>query len=152
MADVETFRRIPVFSACDPVHLQVLAFSATRVSFETGEPLTEENEPANAAYLILSGETRLSSLKDGPVGTAGEGALLGEVAMIGGRHYALTTTATEPVSALRIERELFMRVAREFPQFAATVFRSLAARLEQSMEEIKATRSEFEKARSFSNT
>jgi CRP-like cAMP-binding protein len=152
LANVETFRRIPVFAACDPVHLQVLAFSATRVSFEAGEKMTREDQPADAAYLILSGEVALSSQREGQIGTAGEGALLGEVAMIGGRHYGLTATATEPVSALSIERDLFMRVATEFPEFAATVFRSLSTKLEQSIGEITATRAEFENARSFSRS
>ena len=36
-ADVETFRSIPIFSECDAVHLQLLAFSAARQNFSAGE-------------------------------------------------------------------------------------------------------------------
>lgn len=148
-AELDAFRHVPAFGACDPVHLQVLAFSATRVSFKAGEVLIKENQAGEAAYLILSGKAELSMQHGGPGGIASEGALLGDVAMIGGSSYALTATATEPVSALRIDRELFMRVAREFPDFASRVLQNLADGLGQSMAEITATRSEFEKARSF---
>ena len=148
-ADVETFRRSPIFAECDPVHLQVLAFSAIRQSFAAGETLMREDDPADAAFLILSGETTLTARREGAIGTAGAGALLGEVAMIGARPYALTVAASEPVTALRIDRELFLRVAQEFPEFAATVFKSLARKLERSVVEIDATRQAFEQARSF---
>lgn len=103
-ADVETFRRIPIFAECDPVHLQVLAFSAGRQSFAAGETLMREDDPADAAFLILSGETTLRARREGAIGTAGAGALLGEVAMIGARPYALTVAASEPVTALRIDQ------------------------------------------------
>ena len=75
-ADGETFRRIPIFAECDPVHLQVLAFSAIRQSFAAGETLMREDDPADAAFLILSGETTLRARREGAIGTAGAGALL----------------------------------------------------------------------------
>ena len=148
-ADVETFRSIPIFSECDSVHLQLLAFSAVRQSFAAGETLMRQNEGGAAAFMILTGEVRLSSAEAGPIGIAGPGALLGEVSMIGDRPYAITATAAEPVTAARIDRDLFMRVAREFPEFGTAVFGVLAKRLESGMSELEATRSAFETARSF---
>ena len=35
-ADVETIRNIPIFSECEPAHLQLLAFSAVRENFAPG--------------------------------------------------------------------------------------------------------------------
>ncbi|MFM8745172.1 MAG: Crp/Fnr family transcriptional regulator [Aestuariivirga sp.] len=148
-ADIETLRRIPIFSDCDPVHLQLIAFSAERVSFEAGQAIIREGAEAAAACLVLGGEAVLSTIGEGRIGSAGPGAMLGEIAMIGERPYAVTATAVEPVTAARISRELFMRVAREFPDFGAAVFRVLAARLDQSMREIGAARLGFDAARSF---
>ena len=148
-ADVETFGSIPIFSECDPVHLQLLAFSAGRETYEAGEALIRQGGQEAAAFLILSGSVNLSTREAGHVGSAGPGALLGEVAMIGGGTYSSTGIAAEAVSAVRIDRELFMRVATEFPEFGAAVFRALARKLEGSMDELAIAREGFEKARSF---
>lgn len=148
-ADVETFRSIPIFSGCDAVHLQLLAFSAVRQSFAPGDTLLRQDSKGAAAYLILSGEVRLSSEEAGPLGTAGPGALLGEVSMIGDRPYSITATAVDEVQTARIDRDLFMRVAREFPDFGTAVFSVLARRLETAITELEATRESFERARSF---
>lgn len=148
-ADVETIRSIPIFSECDPAHLQLLAFSAGRKGFEPGETLVTQGTPGTAAYLILSGNVEVSTEEGGYLGEAGPGALLGEVAMIGGSPYSITARATEAVATARIDRELFLRVAQEFPEFGAAVLRSLARKLEQSVADIGQARTLFEKARSF---
>lgn len=148
-ADVETLRNIPIFSECDAVHLQLLAFSAVRQGFAAGEFVIRQGNRATAAFLILNGEVRLSSTDAGPLGSAGPGALLGEMAMIGERPYSVTATAVETVSAARIDRELFMRVAREFPEFGTAVFGVLSRRLDGVMGDLDAARRQFEKARSF---
>lgn len=148
-ADVETFRNIPIFSECDPVHLQLLAFSAVRQTYEPGDAVIVQGDENAAAYLILSGNVELSTAEAGVIGIAGPGAFLGEVAMIGGSAYSITGIAAEAVAAVRIDRELFMRVAAEFPEFGAAVFRALARKLEGSVSELAGTREGFDKARSF---
>ena len=148
-ADVETLRSIPIFSECDAVHLQLLAFSAARQSFAAGEFIIRQGNKGTAAFLILNGEARLSSTEGGPLGSAGEGALLGEVAMIGDRPYSVTATAVDTVATARIDRELFMRVAREFPEFGTAVLNVLARRLDTVLGALDTARQKFEKARSF---
>lgn len=148
-ADAETFRSIPIFSECDPVHLQLLAFSAARQNFEAGDLVLKQGYRGGAAYLILNGRVDISSDGNGKIGSAGPGAMLGEVAMIGDSPYAITARATEPLSTARIDRALFMRLAQEYPEFGAAVFAALAARLENSIGEFDVTRHAFEQARSF---
>lgn len=148
-ADVETFRRIPIFSECEPAHLQLLAFSAVRESFEPGKALIVQGKSGNASYLILSGRVDISTQESGPLGAAGPGALLGEVAMIGGSAYSITGRAADAVATARIDRELFLRVAQEFPEFGAAVLRSLARRLDSSVKDLGQTRQLFDSARSF---
>ena len=146
---METFRSIPIFSECDAVHLQLLAFSAVRQGFGPGETIMRQGNRGQAAFLVLSGEARLWAPDEGPLGTAGPGALLGEVAMIGDRPYSITATAIDAVQTARIDRELFMRVAREFPDFGSAVFSVLARRLGVVIDELESTREYFERARSF---
>jgi len=148
-ADVETIRRIPLFSECEPAHLQLLAFSAVRESFEPGKTLVVQGRPGNAAYLILSGRVDISTEESGPLGEAGPGALLGEVAMIGGSPCSITASAVEDVMTARIDRDLFLRVAQEFPEFGTAVLRSLARKLELSIGDLGQAHQLLEKARSF---
>jgi CRP/FNR family cyclic AMP-dependent transcriptional regulator len=148
-ADVETIRNIPIFSGCEPAHLQLLAFSAMRESFAPGSTLVRQGETGTAAFLILSGVVEISSSEAGLMGEAGPGALLGEVAMIGGSPYSITATAADAVSTARIDRELFLRVAQEFPEFGTAVLRSLSRKLELSVQELEDARQLLQKARSF---
>ena len=148
-ADAETFRSIPIFSGCDPMHLQLLAFSAQRQAFAEGELMLKEGLKGAAAYLILSGRADVSTEAAGRIGMAGPGAMLGEVAMIGDSPYALSARATEPLSAARIDRDLFMRLSREYPEFGQAVFQALARKLDMSVGELAVARHAFEHARSF---
>jgi CRP-like cAMP-binding protein len=148
-ADVETIRNIPIFSECEPAHLQLLAFSAVRESFGPGSVLLSQGEPGKAAYLVLSGRVNVSTSEAGLMGEAGPGALLGEVAMIGGSPCSITATAAEQVAAARIDRELFLRVAQEFPEFGTAVLRALSRKLEMSVRDLEDARQLLQKARSF---
>jgi len=149
-ADAETFRGIPIFSECDPVHLQLLAFSAERQMFAPGEVMIKQGLRGGAAYLILSGKADVFSSNE-LVGSAGPGAMLGEVGMIGDVPYAVTARATEPMTAARIDRGLFMRLANEYPEFGTAVFTSLARRLDASMQDLGLARRLFEEAKTFKN-
>lgn len=148
-ADAETFRSIPIFSECDPVHLQLLAFSAVRANFETGDLVVKQGLKGNAAYLILSGRVDILSEDSGRIGSAGPGAMLGEVAMIGGSPYAISARATETLQTARIDRDLFMRLAQEYPEFGAAVFSALSRKLDVSMNELGLARHAFDHARPF---
>ena len=149
-ADAETFRSIPIFSECDPVHLQVLAFSSVRQQFEADDILLKQGLKGGAAFLILSGRADVWAGND-KVGSAGPGAMLGEVAMIGDVPYGITARASEPLSAARIDRSLFMRLATEYPEFGAAVFKALARKLGQAMTELEPVQDKFERAQTFRN-
>lgn len=147
-ADAETFRSIPIFSECDPMHLQLLAFSAERQMFAAGEVLIKQGLKGGTAYLILSGKADVYS-GDDKVGSAGPGAMLGEVGMIGNVPYSVTARASEVLTAARIDRSLFMRVATEYPEFGASVLKALARKLDVSMLDLGAVHEMFERGKSF---
>lgn len=148
-ADAETFRSIPIFADCEAMHLQLLAFSAVRQSFAEDDIVIKKGVKGGAAFLILAGQAAITSDDGLRIGAAGPGALLGEVAMIGDLPYTLTARASEPVEAARIDRSLFMRLAREYPEFGVTVFNALARKLDLSMSDLDTARHAFERARSF---
>jgi len=151
-ASADILGRIPLFSECERTHLQVLAFSARNDEFAPGQMIIRQATRGENAYLILDGVAEISVVEGKGVrklGNAGPGILLGELAMISGRNYSVTATAKSALTAAAIERDTFLRVAGEFPEFGVRVQRSLARKLEAMVSELVGIRPIFEEARSF---
>jgi CRP/FNR family transcriptional regulator, cyclic AMP receptor protein len=127
-----------------------MAFAAERVQFRDGEVLLKEGAKGNSAYFILSGSVDLVQGRKS-TGRAEPGALLGELAMIGGSSYSLTATAIDAVSAVRIDQNLFQRVAGEYPEFGKTVLDNVSDKLARSVRELEGVRGLLTKARGFSD-
>ena len=150
-ADAETLRTIPIFEGCDTVHLQVLAFASERQQFPPGETLIAQGQPGASCFLILNGEADLMTEEDPAIGSAGPGALLGEVATIGGVPYSVTAKARTALTAAKISRSLFMRVADEYPEFGKAVFKALGGKLDEAMSDLKSAQLLLDRAKSFSS-
>jgi CRP-like cAMP-binding protein len=151
-ADAETLRQIPIFAECEPVHLQLLAFASERQHFVSGETIISQGKKAKSAFLLLSGNADIQQTtgsQNQSIATAEPGAFLGEVAMIGQTTYAISALALGPVSTARIDHELFLRVANEYPEFGQSVFRVLARRLDDSMQDFESVRLKFLRTKSF---
>ncbi len=127
-----------------------MAFAAERQNFSKGQTIIKQGDEAKSAYFLLNGSANLQQGKS-LVGQAEPGALLGELAMLGGSAYSLTATALEPVSAVRIDNALFVRVASEYPEFGRAVLDALSEKLGNSVRELDGVRNLLNKARSFSN-
>jgi len=151
-ASAEILSRIPLFAECDRAHLQVLAFSARNHNFAPGDPIIKQGMVAASAFMILDGVAEISVVERGRIrklGNAGPGILLGELAMISGHQYSVTATARSLLTAAAIERETFLRVAGEFPEFGIRVQRVMARKLEAMVNEFASVRQVFDKARAF---
>ncbi len=149
-AEAETFRQVAIFRGCDSVPLQIMAFAAERQEFSIGEDIIAQGKKARAAFFILNGLVTLRA-NDQDIGMAEPGALLGEVAMIGSGTYSLSGTARDIVSTARISHELFLKVAKEYPEFGAMVLRNLSDKLEASVRDFDTVRVLLNKARKFSD-
>lgn len=148
-ADAERFRQIPLFAECEDTHLQLLAFTSERVEFRQGEPIVASGERGGAGYLIVSGTAEAWIEVERTrkvVAMLGAGAFIGELAMIAGAPYQANVTATSGVAAIRVSRDVFMRVVAEFPDFGVRVHREIAKRLDLSLGELNRLRQQFEAA------
>ena len=152
-AEAELFRRIPLFAECEWAQLQVMAFSCDREEFAPGGTIVKQGHAGDAAYLILKGAAEVAVSAGGktrPVAAVEPGAFIGELAMIAGLPYSITAVAVSAVSAARVSRTLFMRVAEEFPDFGVKVFAALSRKLEGSINDFAAVQRNFDEARPFS--
>jgi CRP-like cAMP-binding protein len=138
--EVEVLRAIPLFAKMEPAKLKLLAFTSQRLAFEAGHPLFAQGDPGDAAYIVLEGEADVSiNTPQGPVkvATVGRYAILGEVAILCDVPRTATVTARSPLTALRIDKDLFFRLVNEFPQMAVEIMRELARRLEKTNEQLR---------------
>lgn len=146
-ADVDILRQIPLFAGCEPAHLQLLSFSSKRVELGANRILIKKGTKGGAAYLVLEGTAEVfenANAAGSVVATVEGGALLGELAMIADLPYGLTVKTTSAFAAQRIERDLFLRVASEFPEFAMQVIRNMNGKLDQSVQALGSVKRLFE--------
>ena len=110
-----------------------LAFMSERVAFDPGKPLMRQGDPADAAYLIIEGQAEVIARDaGGPVilATLGANEIVGEMGILCNAPRNATVRAKDRLIALRISKEPFMRMVREFPNMAVSIMQELAHRLE----------------------
>ncbi len=139
--DIAFFERVPTLNLLGRDALRILAIGAENRYVHSGEALFTAGEPADGAYVVQEGSFALSA---GPtydeVFKVGPLTLLGELAMITETKRAMTATALEPSSVLRIPRSLFLKMLESFPQTAWRLREMLSKRSERSLNEMFSVR------------
>ncbi len=87
-----------------------------------------ERDPAEVMYVIISGEVELS-LHGEPLGTEGEGGIIGEMAMINSATCGATATALTEVKLARLDRDQVKALIDKNTEFALHVMAVMANRL-----------------------
>jgi CRP-like cAMP-binding protein len=144
--EYEVLRRVPFFAEIEPSKLKLLAFMSERVAFDSGMPLFRQGDPGDAAYLIISGEAEVSAeTPAGPLvlATLGANEIVGEMAILGNVPRAATVRAKGRLITLRISKEPFMRMVREFPSMAVAMMQELAERLAATNNQLSAAQAEL---------
>ena len=113
--DVRKLAATRPFSLLPREALQLLAFSCERVTLKAGKTLFVAGEPADAAFFVLSGEIALE------------------------RAVASARAATD-ASLLRVPREVFTRVLREFPEAAAKIHAESSRRVDSLLTRLETVR------------
>lgn len=131
--DVEALKRIPLFAKVEPAKLKLMAFASERPQYQAGAEIFHQGDKADAAYIIISGAADI--LVDTPggqlkVAEVGPGAFIGDIAILIDVPRTATILVTEPMTTLKITKELFFRMVTDFPSFGIEVMRVLAHRIE----------------------
>ena len=130
--EIEALRQIPIFAEIEPTKLKLLALMSERIAFGPGKLLIRQGDLADAAYLIVDGHAEvILETPEGPVivATLGANKIVGEMGILGNAPRAATVRAKDRLIALRISKEPFMRMVREFPTIAVSIIQDLARRL-----------------------
>ncbi len=142
--EVQSLRQVPLFAGIPPAKLKLLAFTSDRVSYGGGEILFRQGDPGDAAYVILSGKADiLAESPGGPIKITelGTNSIVGEIAILCDGSRTATVRAAEPMEALRIRKEIFLKMLMDFPEIMIEVMRVLAERLSQTTSELTEARS-----------
>ena len=134
--EVELLQRIPLFQHIEPAKLKLLAFTSDRLSYEQGDVLFRQHEISDSTYVIVEGkvdvwlEAREPGRERIKVAELGAGAIVGEMGVLCDQPRSATIEAASHVVALKIGREVFFDMLRQFPQMSVAVMRDLARRLD----------------------
>ncbi len=122
-----------LFPATDVASLAETIDRTDIVTLAPGEVLFEEGDPADAAYVVISGRVRvLRRDADGgysqPIAEVGAGELTGERALLDGQQRAATIVAARRTQLARLPRVAFEELALTDPRTVLTVTRTLVER------------------------
>jgi CRP-like cAMP-binding protein len=139
--DVRNLARNPTFGVLEPEALRLMAFSAETRILRAGDILFRRDDPSDGGLVVLTGSIALEVSGDGRTADIiRPPALIGDIALITQTRRPVTAIAREPSSVLKISRQLFHRVMREYPASAERLRRSLTEKLRQFGQELEAVR------------
>jgi CRP-like cAMP-binding protein len=133
--EADLLRKVPMFAKLEPSKLKLLAFTSESFKFENAEELFHTGDPADCAYVIMSGEVEIMVVTESgeePAFVRGSNELIGEMGILTNSPRSTSVRARGEVTAMRINDEAFIRLLRENSEIALNVMRQLVDRLAQS--------------------
>jgi CRP-like cAMP-binding protein len=131
--EVELLRSVPLFAKIEPSKLKLLAFTSERLTFAANQMLFHQGDIGDAAYVIIDGQAEvIVETPNGPLTVArlGKNAFVGEIAILIDVPRTATIKASTRLETLKISKDLFFRLVKEFPEMAVEIMRELARRVE----------------------
>jgi serine/threonine protein phosphatase PrpC len=134
---VEVLKQMPLFRHLTYKEiLRVLALTEVK-DYKVGEDIITEDEPGSELFIMLSGKVRLH--KEGALVTyVGQGAHLGEMALVDNGPRSLTATCEEASRALVLRRRDFNDLIRNYPRMSVKLLWSFVQVLGQRLRKTNA--------------
>ncbi len=144
--DIRILSGVGLFSELTDEQLRLLAFGAEQVRFPAGREIFPEGAAADCAYVVLSG--RVVLYRDGggqavALSRLGEGAIVGELALIAPGKRLTYAAAETDVEAIRLSRSLFRRILQEYPEVAARLHDRMMQDLQDFLKKIEGVAPRF---------
>ena len=146
--EVDVLRNIPMFSNIEPSKLKLLAFTSERLTFQQDQLVCKQGDMDDSMYVIIGGAVDvIINLPTGPLTVASmrKNDFFGDLALLCDMPRTATIQATSELTTLRISKDLFYRLATEFPQMAIEVMRVMAQRLVKTTNDLQQIRTELDK-------
>ena len=128
---LERFRQVPLFADLSDEDLARVCGESLDVQLEPGEVLFREGSQSDRAYVVTAGELavlRASDRRQVLVAVQGEGAVLGEMALVEEAPRSATVRARTPAHLLSISKTALDDLLTSSPSAARSVFGTLLRR------------------------
>jgi CRP-like cAMP-binding protein len=136
--NMDYLRQLSPFERTPFEIIRLYAYIARRRRFRQGEFIFRQNQQADRAYLILTGEATLSVEKSGktiPLQVLGPMGFFGYMALLARYDWGLSAQATAATETLTLDRESFRKILIRFPDQCIEVVESLVYLRMQRMRE-----------------
>lgn len=136
---VKPFLRLPLFQGLRPLQLTEIVRRADRVIYQPGDVIIAEDQPGDAAIVIVSGEAvRIRSEQHGDAAEPiAEGSIISELSMLVETVHSATIVARGTVKALRLTREEMHQAMFDDPELAEHMSAKITARLKKIADDIR---------------
>lgn len=139
--EVELLKGVPIFAKIEQSKLKLIAFTSERMTYSAGQELFHQGDQGDAMYVILDGVADV--LIDTPGGQIAvaemkKNSFVGDIAILCDVPRTATIKAREQLTTLKITKDMFYRLVTEFPQMAVEIMRTLAHRVEDTNQKLRA--------------
>jgi CRP-like cAMP-binding protein len=138
--DIRILSGVRLFESFTQDQLRLLAFGAETTRLAQDKKLYREDDEADSAYVVVKGRVVLYREADGEritVGTAGPGAMLGELALIADTRRLTSASAETDVEIIRLSRKMFRRILEEYPETAQALHQRISEDLQAMVRRIE---------------
>lgn len=143
--DIRILSAVGLFEGFTREQLRLLAFGAETTQIAAGRKLYREDDIADSAYVVVSGQIAL--YREGReqliVGHVGPGAIMGELALISDTRRLTSASAEADTEILRLNRQMFRRILEEYPEVALGLHRRITAELQSFLQKIESMAPRF---------
>ena len=135
-----------MFAQIEPSKLKLLAFTSERLAFDANQDVFRQGDEGDAAYVIMQGSADVvvnTPKGETVVAVLSDNAFIGEIAILCDVPRTATIRAKSELQTLKIKKEDFLGLVKEFPDMAVEVMRELAARLGKTTAELSQVRQQL---------
>ncbi len=141
--EVELLKEIPLFQLLADAERIELAGQLEQVHYAEGESVFRMGDPADAMYIVCSGEVEIFFKNDTGerivLERAGKGDFFGELAFLDGGSRSASVVTTEATEIFRLPHSNFEKFLSSRPHAALQILAAMARRLRTTAEQLRHT-------------
>ena len=119
---------VAIFAETAEELLADIAYALATLDFDTDQLIVEKDDPAHCMYIIVDGRVKVHD-KEQQIAELGSRDFFGELALLDDGLRVASVTTLEPTRLLRLERNDFHEILRNYPEVAQGIMRVLSQRL-----------------------
>jgi glucose-6-phosphate 1-dehydrogenase len=120
----EILHKVAIFKDGDPLFLSQVIMALRPQVADPGETIVRKGDVGREMYVIVRGEVEALDEAGKVIGTLGDGAAFGELALLMNRPRNATVRAKTVCNLMALDRSAFTRILHDHPQFAQSVLKT----------------------------